>query len=84
MTAESLFPCRCIACRETTHASDCAVHNMPAYPNGPCDCRIERKSGYYSDRQIAERRAAAKRCICPSHASNRGECPIHDKKGLVR
>jgi hypothetical protein len=20
------------------HASDCAVHNMPAYPNGPCDC----------------------------------------------
>ena len=21
------------------HMSDCAVHNMPAYPNGPCDCR---------------------------------------------
>lgn len=20
------------------HDSDCAVHNMPAYPNGPCDC----------------------------------------------
>jgi hypothetical protein len=20
------------------HASDCAVHNMPAMPNGPCDC----------------------------------------------
>lgn len=20
------------------HWSDCAVHNMPAYPNGPCDC----------------------------------------------
>ena len=20
------------------HASDCAVHNMPAYPAGPCDC----------------------------------------------
>jgi len=20
------------------HASDCAVHNMPAFPNGPCDC----------------------------------------------
>lgn len=20
------------------HASDCAVHNEPAYPNGPCDC----------------------------------------------
>ena len=21
------------------HASDCAVHNEPAYPNGPCDCQ---------------------------------------------
>ena len=20
------------------HWSDCAQHNMPAYPNGPCDC----------------------------------------------
>ena len=20
------------------HASDCAVHNEPALPNGPCDC----------------------------------------------
>lgn len=22
---------------ETLHKSDCAVHNEPAYPNGPCD-----------------------------------------------
>ena len=21
------------------HASDCATHNAPALPNGPCDCR---------------------------------------------
>lgn len=21
-----------------THSSDCAVHNEPALPNGPCDC----------------------------------------------
>lgn len=20
------------------HKSDCATHNEPAYPNGPCDC----------------------------------------------
>lgn len=20
------------------HSSDCAVHNEPAFPNGPCDC----------------------------------------------
>lgn len=23
------------------HASDCAVHNMPAMPAGPCDCGAE-------------------------------------------
>lgn len=23
------------------HDSDCAKHNMPAYPNGPCDCGAE-------------------------------------------
>ena len=22
----------------TVHDSDCSMHNMPAYPNGPCDC----------------------------------------------
>jgi hypothetical protein len=31
-----------------------------------------------------ERRTKEKVCICPSHASNRGECPIHDDKGRVR
>lgn len=25
------------------HASDCATHNMPAKPNGPCDCGAEPK-----------------------------------------
>lgn len=23
------------------HASDCAVHNEPAYPAGPCDCYVD-------------------------------------------
>ena len=23
---------------ERGHDSDCSVHNMPAYQNGPCDC----------------------------------------------
>lgn len=23
------------------HAFDCAVHNMPAYPAGPCDCWVK-------------------------------------------
>jgi len=29
--------CQCDECRP--HTSDCAVHNEPAYPKGPCDCR---------------------------------------------
>lgn len=29
----------------TTHKSDCAVHNEPAYPNGPCDCGAEVTTG---------------------------------------
>ncbi len=24
-----------------THRSDCATHNEPAYPNGPCDCGVD-------------------------------------------
>lgn len=27
------------ALREQLHASDCAMHNAPAYPAGPCDCQ---------------------------------------------
>lgn len=31
--------CGCDSCTvEAPHASDCAVHNEPAYPAGPCDC----------------------------------------------
>ena len=25
---------------ESHHSSDCAVHNMPAYPNSECDCGL--------------------------------------------
>lgn len=35
----SALGCQCAACRAgPKHDSDCAVHNMPAYPNGPCNC----------------------------------------------
>jgi len=30
--------CQCKACEITPHLSSCAVHNMPAEPNGECDC----------------------------------------------
>lgn len=29
--------CQCVECQP--HASDCAVHNEPAFPKGLCDCR---------------------------------------------
>ena len=30
---------------ESDHASDCAVHNAPAHPPGPCDCRTATPPG---------------------------------------
>ena len=35
---EQSVGCQCLACEKTSHASDCAVHNAPAYPIGECDC----------------------------------------------
>ena len=32
-----------------THTSDCAVHNLPAFEPGPCDCGAEK---VFSDTQI--------------------------------
>jgi hypothetical protein len=37
--------CQCTACKDgILHASDCAVHNGPAYPAGPCDCGVAQKT----------------------------------------
>lgn len=37
--AKSVTHCTCPACDDNTiHASDCALHNAPALPVGPCDC----------------------------------------------
>jgi hypothetical protein len=33
--------CGCDMCADAPHASDCAVHNAPALPVGPCDCGAE-------------------------------------------
>ena len=42
------------------------------------------RPGQYSDRAIRERRQSERVCICPSHASNLGECVVHDAHGRVR
>ena len=31
------------------HSSDCAVHNEPAYPNGPCDCNVDHDPGAFPE-----------------------------------
>jgi hypothetical protein len=48
--------CQCEACKDgIIHASDCAVHNGPAYPAGECDCGVlqepvARVTGVYGGR----------------------------------
>lgn len=42
--AEGIEACECVFCRDgSIHDSDCAVHNEPAYPNGPCNCSLSKK-----------------------------------------
>jgi hypothetical protein len=50
--------CQCFACRDgVLHWSDCAVHNGPAYPAGPCDCGVEKEQeedwGALAEKQLA-------------------------------
>ena len=35
---KALSSCQCPECKVVLHASDCAVHNEPAYPKGECNC----------------------------------------------
>jgi hypothetical protein len=50
--------CQCPACKDgVLHASDCAVHNGPAYSLGPCDCGAtleqEEDWGALAEKQLA-------------------------------
>jgi hypothetical protein len=39
--------CCCESCKVgVVHFSDCAVHNMPAQPNGECDCNGGSRKAY--------------------------------------
>lgn len=35
------------------HDSDCATHNMPAYPNGPCNCSLSNTTNLTQDQRKA-------------------------------
>jgi len=37
------FPAKRAMAADKLHWSDCAVHNGPAYPAGPCDCGVAQK-----------------------------------------
>ena len=50
------------------HDSDCAVHNMPAYPAGPCDCTQQFK--FWSVTGEYERQAFA--CLSNAEAYCKG------------
>lgn len=65
------------------HTSDCAVHNMPAYPAGECNCghalKVQRRYGPYVYRLFCNqvwrtgnclRSAIWKLCLKPSAASS--------------
>ena len=34
------------------HKADCAVHNEPAYPNGPCDCGFSENGIRYGHKWV--------------------------------
>jgi hypothetical protein len=38
------FPAKRAMAADKLHWSDCAVHNGPAYPAGPCDCGVAQES----------------------------------------
>ena len=45
MKNDDVEHCQCPACQDgNVHDSDCAVHNEPAYPIGPCDCSLHKRT----------------------------------------
>jgi hypothetical protein len=44
MKNDDIEHCQCEYCiGGNIHDSDCAVHSEPAYPNGPCDCSLQKR-----------------------------------------
>lgn len=39
------------------HDSDCATHNEPAYPNGPCDCSLREEIAQIIERHVPHEEA---------------------------
>lgn len=44
MQGKKMIKCKCSGCvKGIVHTSDCAVHNMPAFPAGKCTCGADEK-----------------------------------------
>ncbi|GAB3416838.1 hypothetical protein NX774_12025 [Massilia agilis] len=64
------------AAQPAVHASDCAMHNEPAMPNGPCDCGARPAAG-----QVPEDRKAL-RDEALSAARELGDCEHEHARNL--
>ena len=45
------FPAKRQMAADKLHWSDCAVHNGPAYPAGPCDCGVAQEPSFWLNEQ---------------------------------
>ena|SRR3990167_3685277 len=50
------------------HSSDCALHNDPAYPAGPCSCGLEKLPNEGSTKTIVLKRVV---CDCGEYATQK-------------
>jgi hypothetical protein len=73
------------------HDSDCAVHNMPAYPAGPCDCTQQFKfwsvTGKYERQAFASLASAEAYCKGLNATYPEGNyivCPLLEMLALKR
>lgn len=77
--------CQCDACRGgTTHASDCAVHNMPASQNKPCDCGVgERCANSHAETGTAHASRARTILAIDPGTTESGWCLYHTERGVM-
>ncbi len=75
--------CGCGSCTEEyQHQSDCAVHNMPAMPNGKCDCKP--KPFKPSKKHLAIfKKIAEKGYYKPTYSDKEPTTKTLEKKGIV-
>lgn len=59
------------ACEAPVHESDCALHNAPAYPVGPCSCGLELLPGEGETKTVIRTRVRIPCDECGEYATQR-------------